>query len=125
MRVGAPTAAAHARINICSKRAFGCCRCAQWNRSRNHASISLNWSSIVKRINLRKTFNAALMTGGALGATSVLAQSQGGYGMGSGMMGGWGGGWMGGGGYGGMVLLGLLVIVVAAVVAWIVSQKKK
>lgn len=79
----------------------------------------------MKRINHRKTFNAALMTGGALGATSVLAQSQGGYGMGSGMMGGWGGGWMGGGGYGGMVLLGLLVIVVAAVVAWIVSQKKK
>jgi hypothetical protein len=78
----------------------------------------------VKRINLRKTFNAALMTGGPILATSVLAQSQGGYGMGSDMMGGYGGGWMGGG-YGGIGLLVLLVILVAAVVAWIVSQKKK
>ena len=79
----------------------------------------------MKRMNFRKTLGAALLIGGPIVATSALAQSQGGYGMGSGMMGGYGAGWMGGGGYGGILLPVLLVIVVAGLVAWIVAQKKK
>jgi hypothetical protein len=80
----------------------------------------------MKRIDLRKTLSAAVLIGGPIVATSALAQSQGGYGMGSGgMMGGYGAGWMGGGGYGGFLLPVLLVVVVAGLVAWIVAQKKK
>lgn len=80
----------------------------------------------MKRMNLRKTLSAALLIGGPIVATSALAQSQGGYGMGSGgMMGSYGAGWMGGGGYGGFLLPVLLVVVVAGLVAWIVAQKKK
>jgi hypothetical protein len=82
------------------------------------------WSSTVKRMNLSKISSAAVLMGGPIVATSALAQSQGGYGMGSGMMGGYGGGWMGGG-YGGILLPVLLVVVVAGLVAWIVAQKKK
>ena len=86
----------------------------------------------MKRINFRKTLSAAALMGGAIVTTNALAQSQGGYGQGSGMMGGNGGGWMGGdgsswmGGYGGGILLPLLlVIVVAGLVAWAVAQKRK
>jgi hypothetical protein len=42
--------------------------------------------------------------------------------MGGGM---WGGGWMGGGGYDGIWLPILLVIVIAGLVAWIVTQKRR
>ena len=86
----------------------------------------------MKRISLRKTLSTTALIGGTIVAASALAQSQGGYGTGSGMMGsntsGWmggsGAGWMGGG-YGGIWLPVLLVIVVAGLVAWIVAQKKK
>lgn len=78
----------------------------------------------MKRMSFRKALNAAALLGGLLSATSVLAQAaQGGYGPGSGMMGGNGPGWMGG--YGGIGLPILVVIVVAGLVAWIVSQKRK
>ncbi len=70
----------------------------------------------MKRTNLRNTLTAALLIGGPILATSALAQSQGGYGMGSGMMGGYGTGWMGG--YGGMWMPILVVAVVAGLVAW-------
>jgi uncharacterized membrane protein len=83
--------------------------------------FNLKWSSAMKRIDLRKTLSAAVLSGGPIVATSALAQSQGGYGM----MGSYGAGWMGGGGYGGMLLLLLLVAVVAGLVAWIVARKKK
>lgn len=80
----------------------------------------------MKRMNLKSALSAALLIGGPIVATSALAQSQGGYGMGSGgMMGGYGAGWMGTGGYGGFLLPILLVVVVAGLVAWIVTQKKK
>jgi len=69
----------------------------------------------MKRMNLRRTSSATVMAGGPIAASSALAQSQGSYGMGSGMMGGFGGGWMGGG-YGGLLLLVLLVVVVAGFV---------
>lgn len=78
----------------------------------------------MKRMNLNKILSAAVLIGGSIVATSALAQSQGSYGMGSGMMGGYGGGWMGGG-YGGILLPVLLVVVVAGLVAWIVAQKNK
>ena len=79
----------------------------------------------MKRVNLRKILNAAVLIGGTIVATSALAQSQGGYGygMGSGMMGGYGFGWMGG--YGGIWVPILLVAVVAGLVAWVITQKKK
>lgn len=85
----------------------------------------------MKRMNVRQTLSAALLTGGSLLAASVFAQpSQGGNygpgnGMGTGMMGGYGygDGWMGG--YGGISVPLLLVIVVAGLVAWFVAQKKK
>ena len=83
-------------------------------------SFNLNWSLGMKRINLRETLSAALLIGGPIVATSALAQSQGGYGM----MSGNGAGWMGGG-YGGIWVPVLLVIVVAGLVAWFVSQKRK
>ena len=75
----------------------------------------------MKRIDLRKTLTAAVLSGGPIVATSALAQSQSGYGM----MGSYGAGWMGGGGNGGILLLLLLVVVVAGLVAWIIAQKKK
>ena len=78
----------------------------------------------MKRMNLSKTLNAAVLTGATIVATSALAdQQQGGYGMGSGRMGGDGFGWMGG--YGGIWVPILLVIVVAALVAWVITQKRK
>lgn len=77
----------------------------------------------MKHMNFGKALNVVSWVGGLITTTSVLAQSQGGYGPGSGMMGGSGAGWLGG--YGGMGLPILLVIVVAGLVAWFVSQKKK
>jgi len=75
--------------------------------------------------NLPKILSTTAMIGGSIVAACALAQSQGGYGMGSGgMMSGYGAGWMGGG-YGGFLLPVLLVVVVAGLVAWIVAQKKK
>lgn len=71
----------------------------------------------MKRMNLKRTLSNALLIGGPILATSASAQSQGGYGMDSGMM--------GGGGYGGFLLPVLLVVIVAGLVAWIVVQKKK
>lgn len=78
----------------------------------------------MQRINLRKTLNAAALTGGMIVAASALAQAQGGYGsgMGSGMMSGYGVGWMGG--YGG-ILLPILLVVVVGLVAWVVTNRKK
>jgi uncharacterized membrane protein len=85
--------------------------------------FSSKWSQAMKRMNLSKILSAAASIGGSIVATSVLAQSQGGYGPG-GMMGGYGAGWMGGG-YGGIWVPILLVAVVAGVVAWVVTQKRK
>ena len=80
----------------------------------------------MKRMNLSKILSAAASIGGSIVATSVLAQAQGGYGPGpGGMMGGYGAGWMGGYGFGGMWLPVLVVAVVAGVVAWVVTQKRK
>lgn len=85
----------------------------------------------MKRVNLRKTLSTAAMIGGTIVTASALAQSQGGN-AGSGMMGGNGVGWMSGygsswvGGYGGGMWLPVLVVIaVADVVAWVVSQKNK
>jgi len=79
----------------------------------------------MKRLNFSKILSATAMIGGSILATSALAQSQGGYGMGpGGMMGDYGAGWMGGG-YGGIWVPVLLVLVIAGLVAWIVAQKKK
>ena len=79
----------------------------------------------MQRTDFRKTWRVAVLTGGATMTASALAQPQGasGHGIGSGMMGGYGGGWMDG--YGGVWLPILLVIVVAGLVAWIVTQKRK
>ena len=78
----------------------------------------------MKRMNLSKILSATAMIGGTIVATSAMAQSQGGYGMGSGgMMGGYGAGWMGG--YGGIWVPILLVIVIAGFVAWVINQKRK
>jgi len=86
----------------------------------------------MKRMNLRKNLSAAALIGATIVTTTALAQpSQGGNGPGYGMMGGNGPGWMDGygfggmGGYGGMWLPILVVIAVAGLVAWIVSQKRK
>lgn len=85
----------------------------------------------MKRTDLRKTLSTAALIGGTIVTAGALAQSQGGN-AGTGMMGGNGGGWMGGygsswmGGYGGAMWVPLLlVIVVAGIVAWLVSQKNK
>lgn len=75
----------------------------------------------MKCMNLKTTLSAALLICGPIVAASAVAQSQGGYGTGSGMM---GSGWMGGG-YGGIWGLILIVALVAGVVAWVVTQKKK
>jgi len=90
----------------------------------------------MKRMNLSKNLSAAALIGGTIVTASALAQSQSGYGPGNnmgsgGMMGGNGPGWMDGygfggmGGYGGMWLPIVVVIAVAGLVAWIVSQKRK
>lgn len=86
----------------------------------------------MKRMNLRKNLSAAALIGAMIVTTTALAQpSQGGSGPGNGMMGGNGTGWMDGygfggmGGYGGVWLPILVVIAVAGLVAWVVSQKKK
>ena len=77
----------------------------------------------MKRIRLRRTLSAAASIGGSIVSASALAQSQGSYGPDSGMMGGYGSNWMGGSG--GVWFPILVVIVVAGLVAWVVSQKKK
>ena len=82
----------------------------------------------MKHVNFRKTLSAATWIGATVVATNALADPpQGGYGAsygtGSGMMGGYGVGWMGG--YGGIWLPILLVIAVAGVVVWVVTQKRK
>lgn len=78
---------------------------------------------------LSKILNAAASLGGTIMAASALAAApQGAYGFGYGqdsdMMGGQGAGWMDGG-YGGIWLTVLLVIVVAGLVAWFVTKKRK
>jgi len=79
----------------------------------------------MKRMNPERFLTTGLLACGSIMAASALAQSQGGYGPGSGgMMGNYGPGWMGGG-YGGMWALILLVIVVAGLVAWIVARRRK
>lgn len=76
----------------------------------------------MKHMNLRKTISASVLICGTSVAASALADTpQGAYG--SGMMGGYGVGWMGG--YGGIWVPILLVIVVAGLVAWVVTQKRK
>ncbi len=85
----------------------------------------------MKNMILGKALCATLWLGGPIVATNALAQSQGGPGPGAGMMGGNGPAWMGAygagwmGGYGGLWLPILLVIVVAGLVAWVVTQKGK
>jgi membrane protease YdiL (CAAX protease family) len=82
-------------------------------------------SLAMKRMNLRKHLNTAVLIAGTIMAASALADTQqGGSGMGSGMMGGNGTGWMGGG-YGGIWVPILLVAVVAGLVGWILAQKRK
>lgn len=78
----------------------------------------------MKRINLRKTLSVVVLIGVPVVAASALAQPQSGYGPG-GMMGDHGSGWMGGYGFGGMWVPILVVIVLAALVAWVVAQNKK
>lgn len=51
---------------------------------------NLEWSTTMKRMNLRKTLGAAALTGAMMFTASAMAQPQGGYGMGPGMMGGYG-----------------------------------
>ncbi len=83
-------------------------------------SINPEWILTMKRMNLRKNLNAAVMIAGTTIAASALGDTQEG---GFGMMGGYGTGWMGG--YGGIWVPILLVAVVAGLVAWIFAQKKK
>jgi hypothetical protein len=90
----------------------------------NVNSINTEWILTMKRMNLRNTLSAALLTGGPILATSALAQSQGDHDSGSSMMGDYGAGWMGGG-YGGILITVLLVVVIAGLVAWIVAKKRK
>lgn len=79
-------------------------------------------SPAMERISLRTISKTAALGGATIVAADTYAQaSQGGYG--PGMMGSSGGGWMGG--YGGIWLPILIVVGIAAVVAWVVSQKKK
>ncbi len=54
----------------------------------------------MKRMNLKRTLSTVLLICGPIVATSALAQSQGGYNMGSGMMGGYGQGYGQNQGYG-------------------------
>lgn len=77
----------------------------------------------MKRMNLRKNLNAAVLIAGTIMATSALADTEGSSGMGSGMMGGYGTGWMGG--YGGIWVPILLVAVIVGLVVWIVAKKGK
>ena len=74
----------------------------------------------MKRMNLRKSLNVAVLIAGTSMAASALGDMQGG---GSGMMDGYGTGWMGG--YGGIWVPILLVAVVAGFVGWIVAQERK
>jgi uncharacterized membrane protein len=73
-------------------------------------------------MNLRRTLSAATLLGGTIVAAGALAETPQGA-NGPGMMGGYGFGWMGG--YGGIWMPLLLVIVVAGLVAWFVTQKRK
>jgi hypothetical protein len=100
--------------------------------NRNINLLSPEWNMAMKRMNLRKTLSAAALIGAMIVTTTALAQpSQGGNGPGYGMMGGNGPGWMDGYGFGGMGGYGgiwgpiLLVIVIAGLVAWVVSQNRK
>ena len=79
----------------------------------------------MKCMSVRNLLNAAALTGGSILLANAWAQpSQGGYGMGPGMMGSYYGfGWMGG--YGGIWAPILLVAAVVGVVVWVVAQKKK
>lgn len=78
----------------------------------------------MKHMNLRNNLNAAVLIVGTMMTANVHADThEGGYGMGSGMMGGHGTGWMGG--YGGIWVTVLLVAVVAGLVGWIIGQKRK
>ena len=74
----------------------------------------------MKRINLRKNLNTAVLLAGTIVATTALADMQQG---GSGMMDGYGTGWMDGSG--GIWVPILLFAVVAGLVGWIVAKKKK
>ena len=76
----------------------------------------------MKRMNLRRTLSAAALLGGTIVAAGALAETPQGANS-PGMMGGYGFGWMGG--YGGIWMPLLLVIVVASLVAWFVTQKRK
>lgn len=68
---------------------------------------------------MKNKLSFAIATASLLAAGAASAQN------GNMMNGGtWGGTWMGGG-YGGIWSVLLLVVVVGAVVAWIVNQKKK
>ncbi|MEO7254438.1 MAG: hypothetical protein ABIZ64_09400 [Casimicrobium sp.] len=78
----------------------------------------------MKHTHFPKTFGAAILAGGSIAASDALAQSQGGYGMGPGMMEGYGSNWMGGG-YGGIWLVILLVLVIVGLVVWIIAKKRK
>ena len=76
----------------------------------------------MKRMNLRRTLSAAALLGGTIVAAGALAQTPQGANS-PGTMSGYGFGWMGG--YGGIWMPLLLVIVVAGLVAWFVTQKRK
>jgi len=82
----------------------------------------------MKRMSVLNQLNAAVLTIGSILVVNAWAQpsqvdnGQGGYGMGSGMMGGYDG-WMGG--YGGIWVPILLVAAVVGVVVWAVARKKK
>jgi hypothetical protein len=82
------------------------------------------WILAMKRMNLRKNLNTIVLIAGTIMAASALADTQEGYGMGSGMMGGYGNGRMGGG-YSGIWVPILLVAVVAGLVGWIVAKTGK
>ena len=87
-------------------------------------TVNLEWSSVMKRMNLRNALSVALVIGGPIAAANAFADTpQGGYGMGSRMMDGYGTGWMGG--HGGMWMPILVVIVIVALVVWIIARKKK
>jgi hypothetical protein len=83
---------------------------------RNGHLSNLKRSITMKRMILGKTISTVLATGGSM---SAFAQSLGGCGPESGMM---GGGWMGG--YGGGWIMIVLVAVIASLVGWVVGQRK-
>jgi hypothetical protein len=76
-------------------------------------------STLHQENSMKNQLSIAIATASLLAAGAASAQN-------ANMMNGasWGGTWMGGG-YGGIWSVLLLVVVVGAVVAWIVNQKKK